>query len=33
MPHTWLAHIPHLPTWTGWRTAQALVQHAGYWNR
>ena len=29
----WLTHVPHLPTWTGWHTMQALAQHAGHWNQ
>lgn len=25
---TWLAKVAHAPTWTGWRTMQALTQGA-----
>lgn len=27
----WLAHIPHLPTWTGWATMQRLAEGTPTW--
>ena len=27
----WLAHIPYLPTWTGWATMQRLAEGTPTW--
>ena len=29
----WLAHIPHLPTWTGWATMRQLAEGVDPWMR
>ena len=28
---TWLAHVAHAPTWTGWATMQQLAQGGHPW--
>ena len=27
----WLAHIPHLPTWSGWATISRLAEGTPTW--
>lgn len=27
----WLAHIPHLPTWSGWATMRRLARGGAQW--